>query len=114
MRAWTHLSLCKDAPIPRRPCQRPYHRHAHSGRIAPSIWASLSFRQGQGFLAYGPRIVYIFRELMAQQLVKLLRGTKPANIPIEQPTKFELVVNLKTANALGVTVPATLWHAPTR
>jgi putative ABC transport system substrate-binding protein len=61
-----------------------------------------------GLLAYGPSILQIFRELIAQQLVKLLRGIKPADIPIEQPTKFELVINLKTAKAMGVTVPATL------
>ena len=60
------------------------------------------------FLAYGPRIREVFRELIAQQLVKLLRGVKPADIPVEQPTKFELVINLKTAKAIGVTVPATL------
>ena len=45
---------------------------------------------------------------MAQQTLKLLRGTKVAEIPVEQATKFELVINLKTANAMGVTVPATL------
>jgi putative ABC transport system substrate-binding protein len=74
----------------------------------PAIYPWAEEAEEGGFLAYGPRIVQIFRELMAPRLVKLLRGVKPADIPIEQPTKFELVINLKTADALGITVPATL------
>jgi putative tryptophan/tyrosine transport system substrate-binding protein len=61
-----------------------------------------------GFSAYGPRFIYVFRDLQARQLVQLLRGVKLAYIPVEQPTKFELVINLKTANKLGVTVPAII------
>ena len=74
----------------------------------PAIYQFPEEAEEGGFVAYGPRVVQIFRELMAEQLVKLLRGIKPADIPVEQPTKFELVINLKTANAMGVTVPATL------
>jgi len=61
-----------------------------------------------GFIAYGPRLIHLYRDLLPRQLVQLLRGTKVADIPAEQPTKFELVINLKTANAMGVTVPAAL------
>lgn len=60
-------------------------------------------RQG-GFVAYGPRLVETFRELMAPSLVKVLRGAKPADLPVQQPTKFELAINLKTAKALGLTI----------
>jgi putative tryptophan/tyrosine transport system substrate-binding protein len=74
----------------------------------PAIYHWAEEAEEGGFIAYGGRLVQIFRDLVAQQLVKLLRGVKPADIPIEQPTKFELVINLKTANAIGVTVPATL------
>ena len=73
----------------------------------PAINAWAEEAEEGGFLTYGPRLLQIFRELMAQQLVKLLHGVKPADIPVEQPTKFELAINLKTANALGITVPAT-------
>jgi putative ABC transport system substrate-binding protein len=58
-----------------------------------------------GFMGYGPSINKMYRGLVASMLVKLLRGAKPSDLPIEQPTKFELAVNLKTANALGLTVP---------
>ena len=61
-----------------------------------------------GFVGYGPRLVDIFRDVLPRQLTQLFQGVKVADIPIEQPTKFELVINLKTANALGITVPATL------
>jgi ABC transporter substrate binding protein len=61
-----------------------------------------------GFAAYGPRFTEIMSELYARQMIKLLRGAKIADIPVEQPTKFELVINLKTADAVGVAVPAGL------
>jgi putative ABC transport system substrate-binding protein len=60
------------------------------------------------FAAYGPRLGRLFVEVMPQQIIKLLRGTKVADVPVEQPTKFELVINLKTAKAMGVRVPEAL------
>ena len=74
----------------------------------PAIYPWAEEAEEGGFLAYGPRVLQIFREIIAQQLVKLLRGIKPTDIPVQQPTKFELVINLKTANAMGVTVPPAL------
>jgi putative tryptophan/tyrosine transport system substrate-binding protein len=74
----------------------------------PTIYPFQEEAEEGGFAAYGPSLIQLFRELIAHQLVKLLRGVKPSDIPVEQPTKFELVLNLKTAKAMGVTVPATL------
>ena len=74
----------------------------------PTIYQFPEVAEEGGFVGYGPRVVQIFRELMTQQLVKLLRGVKPADIPIEQPTKFELVINLKTAKDLGLTIPVKM------
>jgi putative ABC transport system substrate-binding protein len=61
-----------------------------------------------GFIGYGPRLLEIFRGLLPRQLAQLFRGARIADVPVEQPTKFELVINLKTANALGLTGPPTL------
>jgi putative tryptophan/tyrosine transport system substrate-binding protein len=74
----------------------------------PAIYEFPEEAEEGGFIGYGPGLADIFRELMTWHLVKLFRGVKPADLPIEQPTKFELVVNLETANALGVTVPPAL------
>ena len=74
----------------------------------PAIYQFPEEAEEGGFVAYGPRLVQIFRELMARQFVKLLRGAKPADLPVEQPTKFELAINLKTAKALGLEVPLHL------
>ncbi len=60
-----------------------------------------------GLMAYGPRFTAIYRQ-HAQQAIKVLNGTRPADIPIEQPTKFELVVNLKAAKAIGLTISPSL------
>ena len=60
-----------------------------------------------GLMGYGPRFTQVFRQ-RARQVARLLRGAKPADIPVEQPTHFELVVNVKTAQSIGLEIPAAL------
>ena len=74
----------------------------------PAIYQWPEVAEEGGFIGYGPRIVQLSRDVLARQLVKVLRGTKPNNVPVEQPTKFELVINLQTAKAMGHEVPAGL------
>jgi putative tryptophan/tyrosine transport system substrate-binding protein len=73
----------------------------------PAIYQWVESAEEGGLIAYGPRIHQLYRQ-MARQLAKVLRGAKPGDLPVEQPTKFELVINLKTAKELGITIPPTL------
>jgi putative ABC transport system substrate-binding protein len=73
----------------------------------PAIYQFPETAEEGGLLSYGPRVLLCYRHVVSL-VDKVLRGTKPADLPIEQPIKFELVVNLKTAIAIGMTIPPTL------
>jgi putative ABC transport system substrate-binding protein len=87
-------------------------RHLITERAAaahlPTISVFPESAEEGGFAGYGPRVGQVYAEIMPQQIAKLFRGAKIADIPVEQPTKFELWINLKTAKAMGVTVPEAL------
>jgi putative tryptophan/tyrosine transport system substrate-binding protein len=79
---------------------------AASSRL-PAMYGLREFPDDGGLISYGPSFADLFRRA-ATYVDKILKGAKPADLPVEQPTKFELVVNLKTAKALGIDVPPTL------
>jgi ABC-type uncharacterized transport system substrate-binding protein len=73
----------------------------------PAIYFNNAWAQAGGLMAYGPSEQETYRRA-ALFVDKILKGAKPADLPVEQPTKFELVINMKTAKALGLTIPQTL------
>lgn len=88
---------------------------AHRKRIAelalqhrlPTLFGYREMVEAGGLISYGPRYSDLYRSA-AGQVQKILNGTKPAEIPVEQPTRFEVVLNMRTARALGLTIPPTI------
>jgi putative ABC transport system substrate-binding protein len=89
--------------------------YAHTGRLmrlalssrVPAISTFREFVDGGGLMIYGPNLHDVFRSA-ASYTDKILKGAKPANLPVEQPTKFQLIINLTTAKALGLTIPESV------
>jgi ABC-type uncharacterized transport system substrate-binding protein len=81
--------------------------HLAAQRRLPVMSVLREFVDAGGLMSYGPSLAEIYRRA-ATYVDKVLKGTKPADLPVEQPTKFELVINLKAAQALGITLPPHL------
>jgi putative ABC transport system substrate-binding protein len=83
--------------------RRPIVDMAVKNRL-PAVYHESQFVDDGGFMSYGPSLAEMFRGA-ATYVDKILKGTKPSDLPVEQPTKFEFVINLKTAKLIGLTIP---------
>ena len=81
--------------------------YAAARNKVPAVYSQSAFARDGGLLSYGPDAVDIFRRA-ASYVDRILRGEKPGDLPVQFPTKFEMVVNLRTAKALGLAVPPSI------
>ena len=77
------------------------------GARLPTIFNIREYAQAGGLMSYGPNFPDLFRRT-ADYVDKILRGAKPGDLPVEQPTKFDFTINLTTAKALGLTIPQSM------
>jgi len=105
MRGRPHALIQLSSPLIRQASRR-VAEFTVENRL-PAISMFIEFAEGGGLMAYGPDLP-VFFERATYLVDRILKGAKPADLPIERPTKFELVINLKTAKALGLTIPQSL------
>ena len=99
-------ALQVQATAPMFELRRRIMEFAASNRV-PTVSFQREMAEAGGLMSYGPSQVDMYRRVAAY-IDKILKGTNPADLPVEQPTKFELVINLKTAKALGLTIPPSV------
>lgn len=103
MREWRANAINLLASAPRHALSRPVMDRAARHRL-PAIYQWGEAAAAEGLMAYGPTAPDLYKSLWGQ-LDRILKGARPADLPVIQPTKFELVINLRTAKALGLTIP---------
>jgi putative ABC transport system substrate-binding protein len=105
--AATSLGALMVFPSPLTAANRVQITRLTIAHLIPSIWAFRNYAEGGGLLSYGPDPMDLFSRA-APYVDRILRGDNPADLPVQAPTKFELVINVKTAKALRLTVPSSL------
>jgi ABC-type uncharacterized transport system substrate-binding protein len=111
-RACSNMSSARGGALTVLPNNRFLREHKRLVDLAaknrlPAVYTSSEFVDAGGLMSYGATLSDLFRRA-APYVDKILKGAKPGDLPVEQPTKFELVINLKTAKALGLTIPPPL------
>jgi putative ABC transport system substrate-binding protein len=111
-RAFSEISRARPHALTLFPSTMFFNERSHITDLAaknrvPAMYQLREFVEAGGLMSYGTNLADLFQRA-ATYVDKIFKGAKPADLPVEQPTKFELVINLKTAKALGLTIPPTL------